>query len=244
MSAAQPLYVSVRSLLARATELAAERGLLAEAVAPGQVALERPKQASHGDLATNLFFGLAKAAKTNPRTLAEACLPLLTEADHDGLLAGAEVAGPGFVNLRLSAAGWQSALTVALQAAADYGQSNAGGGEFQALSSDGSALYEHVARRAAADWSRRGDVALVVGATYPSELARVREIVGEMPLLVPGVGAQGGDPVEVVRAGKNSVGAGLIVNSSRAILYADANDHISGAARVARETRDALNAAR
>lgn len=129
MSAAQPLYVSVRSLLARATELAAERGLLAEAVAPGQVALERPKQASHGDLATNLFFGLAKAAKTNPRALAEACLPLLTEADHDGLLAGAEVAGPGFVNLRLSAAGWQSALTVALQAAADYGQSNAGGGE-------------------------------------------------------------------------------------------------------------------
>lgn len=122
--------------------------------------------------------------------------------------------------------------------------SNAGGGEFQALVSDGSALYEHVARRAADDWSRRGDVALVVGATYPSELARVREIVGEMPLLVPGVGAQGGDPVEVVRAGKNSTGAGLIVNSSRAILYADANDHIAGAARVARETRDALNAAR
>ncbi len=122
--------------------------------------------------------------------------------------------------------------------------SNAGGGEFQALSSDGSALYEHVAHRAADDWSRRGDVALVVGATYPSELARVREIVGEMPLLVPGVGAQGGDPVEVVRAGKNSAGAGLIVNSSRAILYADSNDHIAGAARVARETRDALNAAR
>ena len=87
-------------------------------------------------------------------------------------------------------------------------------------------------------------MALVVGATYPSELARVREIVGEMPLLVPGVGAQGGDPVEVVRAGKNSAGTGLIVNSSRAILYADANDHVAGAARVARETRDALNAAR
>ena len=122
--------------------------------------------------------------------------------------------------------------------------SNAGGGEFQALSSDGAALYEHVARRAATEWSRRGDVALVVGATYPSELARVREIVGEMPLLVPGVGAQGGDPAEVVRAGKNSSGTGLIVNSSRAILYADSNDHVAGAARVARETRDALNAAR
>lgn len=129
MSAAQPLYVSVRSLLSRATELAVARGLLAEPVAPAQVALERPKQASHGDLATNLFFGLAKAAKANPRALAEACLPLLTEADRDGLLAGAEVAGPGFVNLRLSAAGWQSALTVALQAAEHYGQSSAGGGE-------------------------------------------------------------------------------------------------------------------
>lgn len=122
--------------------------------------------------------------------------------------------------------------------------SNAGGGEFQALASDGSALYEHVAQRAASDWSTRGDVALVVGATYPSELARVREIVGEMPLLVPGVGAQGGNPTEVVQAGKNAAGTGLIVNSSRAILYADADDYVAGAARVARETRDALNAAR
>jgi len=84
----------------------------------------------------------------------------------------------------------------------------------------------------------------VVGATYPAELARVRAIVGDMPLLVPGVGAQGGDPAEVVRAGRNSTGAGLIVNSSRAILYADAHDHADAAARVARETRDALNAAR
>jgi orotidine-5'-phosphate decarboxylase len=122
--------------------------------------------------------------------------------------------------------------------------SNAGGGEFQGLESGGSAMYEHVARTAANDWSQRGEVALVVGATYPGELARVREIVGEMPLLVPGVGAQGGDPAEVVRNGKNSLGAGLIVNSSRAILYADADDHVAGAARVARETRDALNAAR
>jgi len=87
-------------------------------------------------------------------------------------------------------------------------------------------------------------VALVVGATYPAELAEVRSIVGDMPLLVPGVGAQGGDPAEVVRNGADSARAGLIVNSSRAIMYADAANHVGGAARVARDTRDALNAAR
>ena len=122
--------------------------------------------------------------------------------------------------------------------------SNAGSGEFQLRQTDGVPLYEHVARRAAEDWAHKGDVALVVGATYPAELARVRTIVGDMPILVPGVGAQGGDPAEVVRAGRDSRGAGLIVNSSRAILYADAHDHAEAAARTARETRDALNAAR
>jgi orotidine-5'-phosphate decarboxylase len=83
---------------------------------------------------------------------------------------------------------------------------------------------------------------LVVGATYPEELATVRSIVGDMTLLVPGVGAQGGDPDLVVRNGANSHKTGLIVNSSRAILYADGA--IAGAAQEAQRTRDALNAAR
>ena len=122
--------------------------------------------------------------------------------------------------------------------------SNPGSGEFQSRVIDGEPLYKHVARRAADEWSKRGEVALVVGATYPAELAEERAIVGDMPLLVPGVGAQGGDPVEVVRNGADSRGAGLIVNSSRAILYADPDNHVGGAARVARDTRDALNAAR
>ena len=122
--------------------------------------------------------------------------------------------------------------------------SNPGSGEFQSRTVDGEPLYMHVARRAADEWSKRGDVSLVVGATYPAELAEVRAAVGDMPLLVPGVGAQGGDPAEVVRNGADSTGAGLIVNSSRAVLYADPADHEAGAARVARETRDALNAAR
>ena len=122
--------------------------------------------------------------------------------------------------------------------------SNAGSGEFQSQVIDGKPLYQHVAERAAHHWSKIGDVSLVVGATYPEELRDVREIVGDMPLLVPGVGAQGGDPHVVVKNGATSNGTGLIVNSSRAILYADAADPMAAAARVAKETRDALNAAR
>ena len=105
-------------------------------------------------------------------------------------------------------------------------------------------MYQLVAERAANEWSHKGEVALVVGATYPAELAEVRAIVGDMALLVPGVGAQGGNPEEVVKNGANSVGTGLIVNSSRAILYADKVDPMPAAARVARETRDTLNAHR
>ena len=120
--------------------------------------------------------------------------------------------------------------------------SNAGSGEFQSQLIDGKPLYQHVAQCAANEWSQYGDVSLVVGATYPEELAEVRVLVGDMPLLVPGVGAQGGDPVTVVKNGATSSGTGLIVNSSRAILYADGG--ITGAARVAQETRDALNSAR
>ncbi len=120
--------------------------------------------------------------------------------------------------------------------------SNAGSGEFQSQLINGMPLYQHVAQRAATEWSQYGDVSLVVGATYPEELAEVRSLVGDMPLLVPGVGAQGGDPVSVVKNGASSNGTGLIVNSSRAILYADGG--VAGSARVGQETRDALNSAR
>ena len=119
--------------------------------------------------------------------------------------------------------------------------SNEGSGDFQSQLIDGIPLYKHVAQRAVEKWSRVGDVSLVVGATYPAELAQVRAIVGDMPLLVPGVGAQGGDPEAVMKNGATSNGTGLIVNSSRAILYADQSDPVAGAARVAKETRDILN---
>ena len=101
---------------------------------------------------------------------------------------------------------------------------------------------------AAETWSKIGECALVVGATYPAELAQVRSIVGTMPILVPGIGAQGGDVAAVVKAGayNTSGGAqrGLIINSSRAILYAsDGADFAASARKVALTTRDAINAA-
>jgi orotidine-5'-phosphate decarboxylase len=106
-------------------------------------------------------------------------------------------------------------------------------------------LYLRVARTAAETWRAIGECALVVGATYPTELAMVRTIVGEMPILVPGIGAQGGDISEVVKAGRDSNSRGLIINSSRAILYADSSKSFADSARkVAIETRDEINRAR
>lgn len=123
--------------------------------------------------------------------------------------------------------------------------SNAGGSDLQFLDVGGEKLYERVARLAAADWNRSGQMALVVGATFPAEIARVREIVGDMPLLVPGIGAQGGDIVATVNAGKTAKTTGLMINSSRAILYAShGEDFAESARRVALETRDAINACR
>lgn len=119
--------------------------------------------------------------------------------------------------------------------------SNAGGDDLQMLEVDGGRLYERVARLAVT-WNGGGQLGLVVGATYPGELARVREIVGAMPVLVPGIGAQGGDIAATVRAGQTAGGAGIVVSSSRAILYASATaDFAQAARRVAQNTRDAIN---
>ena len=125
--------------------------------------------------------------------------------------------------------------------------SNPGGSDLQALQVDGKPLYQHVARLVAQQWNRHGQCALVVGATFPQEIAEVRKIVSEMPLLVPGIGAQGGDIEATVLAGQTRDGMGMMINSSRAILYAkqvDGEGFADAAARVARETRDAINAYR
>ncbi|MFO1195199.1 MAG: orotidine-5'-phosphate decarboxylase [Rhodoferax sp.] len=110
-------------------------------------------------------------------------------------------------------------------------------------------LYEHIARLAQGPWNTNGQLGLVVGATYPAEIARVRALAPTVPLLIPGVGAQGGDAVATVRAGWKAEGgrtvAPIVVNSSRAILYASAGDDFATAARAeARRTRDMLQAAR
>ena len=119
--------------------------------------------------------------------------------------------------------------------------SNPGSGDLQLLDTGGMKLYERVARLAADKWNSNGQCALVVGATYPAEIARVRELAGGLPLLVPGIGAQGGNLRATVEAGCTPRGTGLIINSSRAILYADSADPAGGACKAAREMRDAIN---
>lgn len=110
-------------------------------------------------------------------------------------------------------------------------------------------LYEHVARLAQGPWNLNGQLGLVVGATYPAEIERVRAIAPTMPLLIPGVGAQGGDAAATVRAGwrgdAQTTVAPIIVNSSRAILYASSGaDFAQAARREAAKTRELLQAAR
>jgi orotidine-5'-phosphate decarboxylase len=124
--------------------------------------------------------------------------------------------------------------------------SNPGGSDLQFLSVDGKPLYQHVAQLVAEKWNTNGQCGLVLGATFPHELAQVRAIVGEMPLLVPGIGAQGGDIEATVKAGKTASGKGMMINSSRAILYAKTDqaareDFAQAARRAALETRDAIN---
>ncbi|MDD0839351.1 orotidine-5'-phosphate decarboxylase [Curvibacter sp. HBC61] len=126
--------------------------------------------------------------------------------------------------------------------------SNPGGDDLQnqrLASVDGQPLlYEHVARLAQGPWNLNGQLGLVVGATYPAEIERVRALAPTLPLLIPGVGAQGGDAVATVRAGWKP-GAPIVVNSSRAILYASSGDDFQEAARrEALRTRDLLQAAR
>jgi orotidine-5'-phosphate decarboxylase len=124
--------------------------------------------------------------------------------------------------------------------------SNPGARDFQDLEiGGGRRLYHAVAERVANDWNVHGNCMLVVGATYPAELADLRTRVGALPFLVPGVGAQGGDVVLAVRSGRTPSGGGLVLNSSRGILYAGKDEQFAAAARhAATVLRDEINAAR
>ena len=104
--------------------------------------------------------------------------------------------------------------------------SNPGGSDLQFLKmEDGQPLYLHVAGLVADKWNANGQCGLVVGATFPNELAAVRQRIGDaVPLLVPGIGAQGGDITATVNAGANNERSGMMINSSRAIIYASGGD--------------------
>jgi len=121
--------------------------------------------------------------------------------------------------------------------------SNPGAGELQdqmvyAGGAEGEPLYMAVARRVAREWNAKGNCGLVVGATYPEELAAIRAAVGDMPILVPGVGAQGGDLEAIVRVGLDSRRQGLLISASRSVLYAsDGADFASAARREAARLR-------
>jgi orotidine-5'-phosphate decarboxylase len=118
--------------------------------------------------------------------------------------------------------------------------SNPGAGELQDLVADGLPLYRHVARHVARDWNGAGNCGLVVGATYPEELRAVREDVpAEMPILIPGAGAQGGDVGAVVAANRESGSDAYLINASRSIIYASDGEDFAAAARAAAESLDA-----
>lgn len=123
--------------------------------------------------------------------------------------------------------------------------SNPGGSDLQFLNlEDGTPLYVHVARMIAEQWNKHEQCGLVVGATYPNEIARIRKEIGDMPLLIPGIGAQGGDIYETVAAGQDSRGQGMLINSARAILYASAGDDwLEAAEKMAQHTHKAIQEA-
>lgn len=120
--------------------------------------------------------------------------------------------------------------------------SNPGAGEFQDLPIGEEKLYHVLARHVAQHWNKNGNCALVVGATYPEELADIRGIVGSMPILILGIGAQGGDVAATVRAGRDSQGQGMIINASRSIIFASSGaDFVQAARNETQRLRDEIN---
>ena len=122
--------------------------------------------------------------------------------------------------------------------------SNLGAGEFQDLPVDTSLepLYQVVARHVSNTWNTNGNCALVVGATYPEDLKKVRSIVGDMPILIPGIGTQGAEVAATVIAGKDSRGWGMIINSSRGIIFSSrGNDFAMSARKATEQLREEIN---
>lgn len=122
--------------------------------------------------------------------------------------------------------------------------SNKGAGEFQDLVVEGEMLYRHVARKVSERWNKNGNCGLVVGATYPEEIQEIRSIAPELPFLIPGIGAQGGDLAGSVKAGKDTNGKGMIVSASRSVIFASTGkDFAEAAERSAQELHSAIQKA-
>ncbi len=120
--------------------------------------------------------------------------------------------------------------------------SNPGAGEFQDLKVKGVLIYRYITTRVVKEWNKNNNCMLVVGATYPKELAEVRKIAGDMTFLVPGIGAQGGGVEKTVKAGLNSKKGGMIINSSRGIIFASpGKDFAKRAREETRKLRDLIN---
>ncbi len=120
--------------------------------------------------------------------------------------------------------------------------SNPGAKDLQDLTANGKKLYQIIAEKAATQWNDNNNVLLVVGATYPEELKEIRSIIGDIPLLVPGIGAQGGDIEKAVSNGKTNTGSGMIINSSRGIIYAGNDQNFAEASRQeAKSLRETIN---
>ena len=115
--------------------------------------------------------------------------------------------------------------------------SNPGAGEFQDMlvGTEQEPLYMVVARHVAQKWNSNGNCAIVVGATYPDELRRTRALVGDLPILIPGIGTQGGEVAATVKAGQDSRGRGMVISASRSIIFASRGDDFATAARSAAE---------
>ncbi len=123
--------------------------------------------------------------------------------------------------------------------------SNPGASEIQDMRVDDVPLYQIIARKVAHGWNENGNCALVVGATYPEELAQVRAIAPDLPILIPGIGAQGGEVEATVRAGIDARGAGIMISASRSIIYASKGEDFAEAARIrAQALHSAIGAAR
>ena len=124
--------------------------------------------------------------------------------------------------------------------------SNPGGADIEELvTKDGLMVFEHVAKAAQGPWNKTGELGLVAGATQPEEIRRIRVQAPTLPLLMPGIGAQGGDVNAAVAAGLAADGWGMVINSSRAVLYAGNDEHFTdAAAAAAQKTRDAIREAK